>query len=138
MGQTCPTNCGVVVVRRVIIIAAVSRHHLAVMWLFRPKRNLRVHLLDAMIERFRGDFPKMFGFFRKRFQKCSAFWGIDSKNVIIFAIIKYMRYDKESIRSQYTKSAWRRESNHNNGSTPGGQIHAIAPNAWVKRRYFVA
>ena len=29
MGQTCPTNCGVVVVRRVTIIAAVSRHHLA-------------------------------------------------------------------------------------------------------------
>ena len=28
MGQTCPTNCGVVVVRRVIIIAAVSRNHL--------------------------------------------------------------------------------------------------------------
>ena len=64
MGQTCPTNCGVAVVRREIIIAAVNGITLAGMRLFRPKRNLRVHLLDATTERFRGDFPKMFGFFR--------------------------------------------------------------------------
>ena len=62
--RTCRTNCGVVVVRRVIIIAAVNGITLVEMRLFRPKRNLRVHLLDAQKERFRDDFPKMFGFFR--------------------------------------------------------------------------
>ena len=67
MGQTCPTNCGVVVVRRVIIIAAVNGITLAGMRLFRPKRNLRVHPLDATTERFRGDFPKMFGFLYARY-----------------------------------------------------------------------
>ena len=83
--RTCRTNCGVVVDRRVTIIAAVNGITLAVMRIFRPKRNLRVHPLDATTERFRGDFPKMFGFFRNWIQKCSAFFGIDSKNVRLFS-----------------------------------------------------
>ena len=74
------------------------------MRIFRLKRNLRVHPLDATTERISGDFPKMFGFFRKRFQKCSAFY---MPGVLGFATGIAILYCSQNKIESYPKAVYK-------------------------------